>query len=95
MQSSGQKLELGSDWMIQQDKDPKHTSKETRTWFENNKIKVMKWPRLSPDMNPTENLQNSLKKRVRERRPKDLNEVKLYAKEEWANNPIKSGEVHK
>lgn len=94
LQSSVQKLGLEPDWMFQQDNDPKHTAKVTRAWFEDNNIKVMKWPSQSPDMNPIENLWKLLKKRIRERRPKDLSELKLFAMEEWANIPIKTCQVH-
>ena len=45
-------------------------------------------------MYPIENLRILLKKRIRERRPKDLSEKKLHAKEEWANNPIKTCQAH-
>ena len=80
--------------MFQQGNDLKHTAEVVRTRFENNNIKVMKSPRQSPDMNPIEKLRKLLKKRNRERRPKDLIEVKLYEKDEWANNPIKTCQAH-
>ena len=44
LQSSVQKLQPVQDWMFQQDIDPKHTAKVTRAWFEDNNIKVIKWP---------------------------------------------------
>ena len=94
LQSSAHKLEPGSDWMFQQDNDPKHTAKFTRTLFKVNNIKVMKWPKQSPDINPIENLRKLLKNRIHERQPKDLNEVKNYAKEERANNPNKTCQAH-
>ena len=37
LQSSAQKLKLGSDWTFQQDNDPKQTAKVTRTQFEDKK----------------------------------------------------------
>ena len=94
LQSSAQKLELGPDWIFQQDNDPKHTAKITRAWLQNNSISVMKWPSQSPDMNPIENLWKILKKRIRDRRPKNLCELKLFAKEEWAQIPVKTCQTH-
>ena len=54
------------DWLFQQDIDPKHTAKVTRAWFEDNNIKVIKWPKKSPDMDPIESLWKTLKKGFRE-----------------------------
>ena len=94
LQSSVQKSEIGPDWMFQQDKDPKQTAKVARAWFKNNNIWIMKCLRLSPETNRRENLWKFLKKRIRERRPKDLSEMKLFANEEWANNPIRTCRAH-
>ena len=82
MQSSVQKLKLGADWMFKQDNDPKHTSKVTRAWFEDNSIKVMKWPRQSPDMNPMENPWKLLENGSREKRPKTSVKLSFFAKVE-------------
>ena len=43
-------------WRLQQDNDPKHTSRVAREFLDNNVPEVMDWPSNSPDLNPIENL---------------------------------------
>ena len=45
-------------------------------------------------MNPIENLWKILKKHIRDRRPKNLYELKLFAKEKWAKISVKTCQAH-
>ena len=50
--------------IFQQDSAPCHTAKAVYAWFKTNKIKVLKWPGNSPDMNPIESMWNQLKDEI-------------------------------
>ncbi|KAK3509610.1 hypothetical protein QTP70_006816 [Hemibagrus guttatus] len=65
-------LKLKRTWVLQQDNDPKHTSKSTSEWLKKNKMKTLEWPSQSPDLNPIEMLWHVLKKVVHARKPSNV-----------------------
>ncbi|KAK3550845.1 hypothetical protein QTP70_006165 [Hemibagrus guttatus] len=88
IRQSAEKLGLGHQWTFQHDNDPKHTAKVVKKWLADKNINVLQWPSQSPDLNPIENLWRELKIRVMARRPSNLKELELIAKDEWAKIPV-------
>ncbi|CAB5366076.1 unnamed protein product [Rhizophagus irregularis] len=78
---------LGDSWRLQQDNDPKHTSRVAKEFLKNNVPEVMDWPSNSPDLNPIENLWAIVKRNTELRRPKNLNELDVFLHEEWVKIP--------
>ncbi|GFV57403.1 transposable element Tcb1 transposase [Trichonephila clavipes] len=65
LQSSAQKLGLGTSFVFQQDNDPKHTANLTWEWLLYNSPRQLKMPPQSPDINSIENLWHKLDVEVR------------------------------
>ena len=43
-------------WKLQEDNEPKHTSKLAVNWKRNNGVDETRWPSMSPDLAPIENM---------------------------------------
>ncbi len=65
-----------ADFIFQQDLAPAHTAKGTKSWFNNHGVTVLDWPANSPDLNPIENLWGIVKKKMRDTRPNNADELK-------------------
>ncbi|KAI2650953.1 Transposable element Tc1 transposase [Labeo rohita] len=70
-----------------QDLAPAHTAKRTKSWLNDNGVGVFDWPANSPDMKPIENLWGIVKRKMRNKIPKNADELKATVKETWASIP--------
>ncbi len=84
MVPSADQLFKDADFIFQQDLAPAHTAK---SWLNDHGVGVLDWPANSPDLNPIENLWGIVKRKIRNKRPKNANELKATVKETWASIP--------
>ncbi len=80
MLPSADKLHEDADFIFQQDLAPAHTAKGTKSWFNDHGVTVLDWPANSPDLNPIENLWGIVKRKMRDTRPNNADELKPLSK---------------
>ncbi len=83
MLPSADKLYGDADFIFQQDLAPAHTAKGTKSWFNDHGVTVLDWPANSPDLNPIENLWGIVKRKMRDTRPNNADDLKATVKETW------------
>ena len=76
MLPSAEKLYGDDDFIFQHDLAPAHSAKTTSKWCTDHGITVLDWPANSPDLNPIENLWGIVKKKQKDTRPYNANELK-------------------
>ncbi len=60
-----------------------NTSKATVGFLKKNRVKVIQWPSMSPDLNPIEHLWGILKRQVEHHSPSSIQSLKEVILEEW------------
>ncbi len=84
MLPSADQLFKYADFIFQKDLAPAHTAKSTKSWLNDHGVGVLDWPANSPDVNPIENLWGIVKRKLRNKRPKNADELNATVKETWA-----------
>ncbi len=74
-----------ADYIFQQDLAPAHTAKGTKSWFNDQSVTVLDWPANSPDLNPIKNISGIVKRKMRDTRPNNAEELKAAIKATWAS----------
>ncbi len=82
---SADKLFKDADFIFQQNLAPAHTAKRSKSWLNDHDVGVLDWPANSPDLNPIENPWGIVKRKMRNKRPKNADELKATVKETWAS----------
>ncbi len=80
MLPSADKLYGDADFIFQQDLAPAHTAKGTKSWFNDHGVTVLDWPANSPDLNSIENLWSIVKRKMRDTRPNNADDLKATIK---------------
>ncbi len=70
---------------FQQDLAPAHTAKGTKSWFNDHGVTVLDWPANSADLNPIDNLRGIVKRKMRDTRPNNADDLKATIKATWAS----------
>ncbi len=77
-----------ANFIFQQNMAPAHTAKSSKkSCLNDHDVGVLDWPANSPDLNPIENLWGIVKRKIRNKSPKNADELKATDKETWASIP--------
>ncbi len=85
MLPSADKLYGDADFIFQQDLAPAQTAKDTKSWFNDHGVTVLDWAENLPDLNPIDNLWSIVKRKMRDTRPNNTDDLKAAIKATWAS----------
>lgn len=86
---------LQQGFIYQEDNDPKHRSKDVQPWFSLHQVTRLDWPSQSPDLNIIEQLWNELKRRLAERKAKNVADKFIQLEEEWNSQRLPKTTIDK
>ncbi len=90
MLPSADKLYGDADFIFQQDLARAYTVKGTKIWFNDHGVTVLVWPANSPDLNPIENLCGIVKRKMRDTKSNNVDDLKATIKTAWASLHLSS-----
>ncbi len=82
MLPSRRRLFQGRPCVFQQDNAKPHTAAITAAWLRSRRVRVLNWPACSPDLSPIANIWRIIKRKIRQRRPKTLQQLETYIRQE-------------
>ncbi len=88
MLPSRHRLFQGRPCIFQHDNARPHTASIATSWLHRRRIRVLKWPACSPDLSPIENIWRIIKRKMRQRRPKTVEQLEACIRQEWDHIPI-------
>ncbi len=80
---------LPSRWRVfQQDNAKPRTAAITTAWLHSRRVRVLNWPACSPDLSSIENIWRIIKRKIRQRRLRTLQQLETYIRKKWDQIPI-------
>ena len=83
MLPSRRRLFPGTPCLFQPDIARPHSAGVTRAWLRRHRVCVLNWPVCSPDLSHIESVWRIMKRRIRQRQPRTVEQLKSCVHQEW------------